>query len=122
MHTPPALLFASPTKVTLKISWVSSKKSKVVHSQIGQRLNIKKPAVDWEAVANSTQKLQGAINKYLDELTPEGKPPAVSVETALLGQEIRSDWEYGAKESHQPLRLLSLGTSLLHSSPCRELL
>ncbi|KAJ2921098.1 hypothetical protein H1R20_g15995, partial [Candolleomyces eurysporus] len=87
-------------------------------SNKGPRKQQQQPKVDWEAVSESTQKLQDALANYLDELTPEGKPPAVSVEAALLGQEIRSDREYGS--NMRPLRLLSLdgggvrGISSLH--------
>jgi hypothetical protein len=83
-------------------------------SYTGPQRQPQQPKVDWQAVSKSTQKLQGVLADYLDELTPEGKPPAVSVEAALLGQELRSDREYGS--NMRPLRLLSLGQFLVNSN------
>ena len=67
-----------------------------------------KPTVDWKSVAQSNQKLQAKLKQFLDNATPKGVEAAHSVETTLLGQELRSDWQYGA--GGKPLRLLSLGT------------
>jgi hypothetical protein len=68
-----------------------------------------KPAVDWEAIVKSNQQLQGQLGEYLNAVTPKGVPAALSVETTLLAQELRSDRRYGV--GGRPLRLLSFGWS-----------
>ena len=68
-----------------------------------------KPAVDWNTIVQSNQHLQSQLQIYLNAVTPEGDTPALSVETTLLTQELRSDRQYGV--NGRPLRLLSLGPS-----------
>ena len=67
------------------------------------------PAANWEAIVKSNQQLQKQLGVYLNAVTPDGVAPALSVETSLLAQELRSDRQYGA--GGRPLRLLSLGWS-----------
>ncbi|KDR80872.1 hypothetical protein GALMADRAFT_135962 [Galerina marginata CBS 339.88] len=87
-------------------------------SNKGPRRAPSNPAVDWKAVITTNQKLQDRLNQYLDAVTPEGVAPAISVETTLLAQELRSDRQYG--QGGRPLRLLSFdgggvrGISSLH--------
>ncbi|PPQ86546.1 hypothetical protein CVT25_007204 [Psilocybe cyanescens] len=85
---------------------------------LGPRKAVAKPTVDWEAVVKSNEHLQEQLAVYLDDVTPQGIAPAISVETTLLTQELRSDRQYGS--GGRPLRLLSLdgggvrGISSLH--------
>ncbi|KAF9046654.1 acyl transferase/acyl hydrolase/lysophospholipase [Panaeolus papilionaceus] len=65
-----------------------------------------KSKVDWKAVERSNQKLQETLAEYLDNVTPVGDAPALSVETTLLAQELRTDRAYGS--GGKPLKLLSL--------------
>ncbi|KAF9553084.1 phospholipase [Agrocybe pediades] len=77
-----------------------------------------KPAVDWKAVSQLNRDLLAQLKEYLDDVTPEGEAPALSVEATLLRQELRADRKYGS--GGRPLRLLSLdgggvrGISSLH--------
>ena len=80
---------------------------------LGPRKAPSKPAVDWKAIVQSNQDLQSQLQVYLDAVTPEGNAAAVSVETTLLTQELRSDRQYGV--GGRPLRLLSLGSFLFSS-------
>lgn len=77
---------------------------------LGPRKAPSKPAVDWKAIVQSNQDLQSQLEVYLNAVTPEGDAAAVSVETTLLAQELRSDRQYGV--GGRPLRLLSLGSLL----------
>lgn len=79
---------------------------------LGPRKAVAKPTVDWEAVVKSNEHLQEQLAVYLDDVTPQGIAPAISVETTLLTQELRSDRQYGS--GGRPLRLLSLGEYCLH--------
>jgi len=74
---------------------------------LGERHVAPKPVVDWAKVERANLRLQKTLEQYLDATTPATDPAALSVETALLTQELRSDRRYGVGE--RPLRLLSLG-------------
>ncbi|KAF8158515.1 acyl transferase/acyl hydrolase/lysophospholipase [Crassisporium funariophilum] len=87
-------------------------------SNKGRRRAPPKPVADWKEILRSNQKLQARLEEYLNAVTPEGVAAAVSVETTLLAQELRTDRQYGV--GGKPLRLLSLdgggvrGISSLH--------
>ncbi|PPR04505.1 hypothetical protein CVT24_013111 [Panaeolus cyanescens] len=64
-------------------------------SNKGAHRTVAEKKVDWKAVEHSNQKLRETLAKYLDNVTPVGVAPALSVETTLLAQELRTDRAYG---------------------------
>ena len=57
----------------------------------GPRRVPSKPFINWKVIIQSNQDLQTQLQVYLDAVTPEGNAAAISVETTLLTQELRSD-------------------------------
>jgi len=75
-------------------------------SNKGPRRPAKKVEVDWKKYIMANDALRKSLETYLDDSTPKTDPAALSVETTLLAQELRSDRLYGLGGA--PLRLLSL--------------
>jgi hypothetical protein len=73
----------------------------------GPRPPLRGTPVDWADISERNSKLQGQLEGFLNNSTPDGVKPALSVETQLLCQPFRADESYGVSE--RPLRLLSLG-------------
>ena len=66
--------------------------------------------------SNLIKTCQTPLQVYLGAVTPEGDAAAVSVETTVFAQELRSDKQYGV--GGRPFRLLSLGSSLSFFPKC----